>query len=97
MRVRLNRKVYSDLESAMAYYLREAGSQIATEFFEEFRRCRRIIAARARGYTVVRDDIRRVNFHRFPYHILYKIVDDSSVKILVVKHDRRDPHFGLDR
>ena len=87
MRVRLNRKVYSDLESAMAYYLREAGSQIATEFFEEFRRCRRIIAARARAYAVVRDDIRRVNFHRFPYHILYKIVDDSSVKILVVKHD----------
>lgn len=94
MRVRLNSKVYSDLESAMAYYLREAGGQIATEIFEEFRRCRRIIAERPRAYPIVRDDIR---CHRFPYHILYKIVDDSSSKILVVKHDRRDPDFGLDR
>ena len=97
MRVRLNSKVYSDLESAMAYYLREAGSQIATQFYDEFRRCRRIISERARSYPIVRDDIRRVNFHRFPYHILYKIVGEASVRILVVKHDRRDPDFGLDR
>lgn len=61
MRVRLNSKVYSDLEAAMAYYLREAGSQMATEFYDEFRRCRRIIAERARSYPIVRDDIRRVN------------------------------------
>lgn len=97
MRVRLNSKVYSDLESAMAYYLREAGSQIATEFYDEFRRCKQIIAERPSLYSVVRDDIRRINFHRFPYHILYKIADSESVQILVVKHDRRDPDFGLDR
>lgn len=97
MRVRLNSKVYSDLESAMAYYAREAGNQIANEFYDEFKRCRRIIADRPRSYPIVRDGIRRVNFHRFPYHILYKVVDESSVRILVVKHDRRDPDFGLDR
>jgi plasmid stabilization system protein ParE len=97
MRVRLSRKVYSDLESAMAYYLREAGSQIATEFYEEFRRCLRIIAERPLYYPIVRADVRRVNFHRFPYHILYRVADDSSAQILVVKHDRRDPDFGLNR
>lgn len=97
MRVRLNSKVYSDLESAMAYYAREAGNRIATEFYVEFRRCRRIIADRPRSYPIVRDNIRRVNFHRFPYHILYKIASETSVQILVVKHDRRDPDFGLDR
>ena len=97
MRVRLNSKVYSDLESAMAYYSREAGNQIATEFYEEFRRCNRIIAERPRTYPVVRDEIRRINFHRFPYHILYTIVEPLLVRILAVKHDRRDPDFGLDR
>jgi len=97
MRVRLNRKVYSDLEAAMAYYLREAGGQIATEFYDEFKRCRRIIADRGLSYPIVRADVRRVNLHRFPYHILYKVVDASTVEILVVKHDRRDPDFGLDR
>ena len=97
MRVRLNSKVYSDLESAMEYYAREAGNQIATEFYDEFRRCRRHIADHPQSYPIVRDGIRRINFHRFPYHILYQIVDERTVRILVVKHDRRDPDFGLDR
>ena len=97
MRVRLNRKVYLDLESVIAYYVREAGDQIATEFYEEFRRCRRIIGERPLSYPEVRSGIRRINLHRFPYHILYKIVDERSVEILIVKHDRRDPDLGLDR
>ncbi len=97
MRVRLVSKVYSDIESAMDYYVQEAGSQIAREFYDEFRRCRQIIAAYPRSYPVVREGIRRINFRRFPYHILYQIVDQGYVKILVVKHDHRDPDFGLDR
>ena len=97
MRVRLNRKVYSDLESAMEYYSQEAGHHIAAEFYGEFQRCLRIIAHRPTSYPVVRAEIRRINFHKFPFHILYKIADESSLEILVVKHDRRDPDFGLDR
>lgn len=97
MRVRLVSKVYSDIESAMDYFVRETGAQIATEFYNEFKRCRQIIAERPRSYPVVRKEIRRINFHRFPYHILYQIVDEGYIKILVVKHDRRDPDFGLDR
>jgi plasmid stabilization system protein ParE len=81
----------------MDYYLREAGAQIATEFYDEFKRCQQIIAERSRSYPVVRKEIRRINFHRFPYHILYQIIDEGYIKILVVKHDRRDPDFGLDR
>lgn len=97
MHVRLVSKVYLDIESAMDYYIREAGAHIATEFYHEFRRCRQILGSHPRSYPVVRKDIRRINFRRFPYHILYQIVDEGYVKILVVKHDRRDPDFGLDR
>lgn len=81
----------------MDYYSREAGDKIATEFYEEFRRCRSIIGARPRSYPVVRGRIRRINLHRFPYHILYEIRDESWVRILVLKHNRRDPDFGLAR
>mgnify|MGYP007117519113 CR=1 FL=1 len=52
---------------------------------------------RPQSYPIVRDDIRRINFRRFAFHILYQIVDDGYVKLLVVKHDSRDPDFGLDR
>ena len=97
MRVRLVRIVYSEIESAMDYYLRASGSQIATEFYDEFKRCREVIGSHPKLYPVVRKDIRRINFRRFPYHILYQIVDQNYVKVLVVKHDSRDPDFGLDR
>ena len=97
MRVRLASKVYLDLESAMEYYAREAGNKIAAEFYDELRRCLRHIGDHPRSYPVVQEGVRRINFHRFPYHILYQIVDERSVKILVVKHDSRDPDFGLDR
>lgn len=97
MHVRLNKKVYLDLESAMAYYSSEAGNRIATEFYEEFRRCRSIIAKRPLAYPEVRDGVRRINLHKFPYHILYQIEQTSLIHILVLKHDRRDPDFGLDR
>ncbi|MCC7306726.1 MAG: type II toxin-antitoxin system RelE/ParE family toxin [Acidobacteria bacterium] len=97
MRVRLVSKVYSDIESAMSFYLLEAGTEIATEFYDEFKRCRQIIAERPMSYPIVRNEIRRINLRRFPYHVLYQIVGDGLVKVLAVKHDRRDPDFGLDR
>src|SRR3982751_6446044 len=97
MRVRLISKVSSDIESAMNYYLRNAGAQIAGEFFNEFKRCRQVVGSRPKAYPIVRDDIRRINFRKFPFHALYQIVNENYVKILAVKHDRRDPDFGLDR
>ena len=97
MRVRLTSKVYSDLEAAMEYYAREASNEIAGEFYDEFLRCCKVLSRWANSYPLVRQNIRRINFHRFPFHILYRIDTDNSVRLMVVKHDRRDPDFGLDR
>lgn len=40
--------------------------------------------------------LRRANFQRFPYHLLYE-VDDDSIFLVVLRHDRRHPSFGLNR
>ncbi|MFN0277877.1 MAG: type II toxin-antitoxin system RelE/ParE family toxin [Pyrinomonadaceae bacterium] len=97
MRVKLNREVYSDIRSGMEYYVGEAGTKIAADFFDEFRRCRRRISEFPYSFPLVRQDVRRMNFTRFPYHILYQIVDEQFVKILIVKHDSRHPSFGSER
>ncbi len=97
MRVTLNRQVYSDLQSIMEYYMLVAGSQMAAKFYREFRLCRRIIAERPKSFPVARNDVRRLNLRRFPYHILYQIIDEKFARILIVKHDRRDPAFGTER
>lgn len=39
---------------------------------------------------------RRSNLKRFPYHFLFRIFD-SHIRITVVRHHNRDPHFGSKR
>ncbi|MFN6963447.1 MAG: type II toxin-antitoxin system RelE/ParE family toxin [Pyrinomonadaceae bacterium] len=97
MRVRLNREVYSDIRSIMEYYVRETDLRIATDFYKEFRRCIRVISQSPQAYPVLRNDVRRMNLRRFSYHIMYQIIDQESVKVLVVKHNRRNPEFGSER
>lgn len=79
------------------YYSSEAGSDIAISFYEEFLRCLGVIEARAKDFPMYTSRLRRLNFHRFPYHILFEVLDESTVHVVVVKHDSRDPDLGLDR
>lgn len=44
----------------------------------------------------VRDDIRLVKLKRFPYGVYYRLEGDSA-RVLIVKHHRRHPDYGLDR
>jgi plasmid stabilization system protein ParE len=70
MRVRLTSKVYSDLESAMEYYAREASDEIAGEFYDEFLRCCKVLSRWANSYPLIRENIRRIDFHRSFSHPL---------------------------
>lgn len=60
---------------------------------------RDIVAAAAenpnRFHTVDRN-LKRANLKRFPYHILYD-VSGETLRILVFRHNKRHPKFGLDR
>lgn len=40
--------------------------------------------------------MRRVNFRKFPYHLLYE-VDDRTIYLVTLRHDRRHPSYGMDR
>jgi plasmid stabilization system protein ParE len=40
--------------------------------------------------------LRRANVKRFPYHLLYEVNDDT-IFMVVFRHDRRDPKFGIKR
>lgn len=96
MKVRLDYKVYSDLLEIMEYYDEEAGAGLAAEFYAEFRQYAK--AAGERPYSFLHlGEMRRVNLPKFPYHFLFQIVDDKTLRILIVKHNRRHPDFGLDR
>ena len=48
------------------------------------------------AYSIRERDLRRVNLERFPYHSLFRIVNDC-VRVLVVRHHSRRPTLGIDR
>lgn len=89
----LNSAVYDDLREAV-------GSQIALNFYDEFKRYAGLAAKSPLSYRIYAEDpaeIRRVNFRQFPYHFLFRRIDRVTIRILVVRHDHRHPSYGLDR
>jgi plasmid stabilization system protein ParE len=96
MRLVLHPKVYSDIDSIMAYYEEMASRELANEFYAELRHFMVEATARPESFAIREGDIRRVNLYRFPYHFLFRIVDDA-VRILVVRHHSRHPSLGTGR
>ncbi len=97
MEIIVHPEIDSDLVSHIEYYSSTAGSDIAVDFYTEFLKCFNTIVYRAASCPLYTPRLRRINFDRFPYHILFEVIDDETVFVVVVKHDSRDPDFGLDR
>lgn len=97
MRFQLNSAVYTDLREIMEHYDVTAGSGVASNFYHEFRRYADQAALRPKSFPTYSDEIRRVNFRRFPYHFLFRQIDKNAIRILVVRHDHRHPSYGMER
>lgn len=96
MRVILHPKIDSDVSAIMEYYERVASRELADDFYAELRDFTLKAVERPESFPIRERDLRRVNLHRFPYHFLFSIVGDV-VRILVVRHHRRNPSFGVHR
>ena len=96
MRVLPHPKIYSDIDQIMAYSEQIATADLASDFYAELRRFMKAAAARPNSFAIRKRDIRRVNLDRFPYHFLFRIVDDG-VRVLVVRPHSRHPSLGIRR
>ena len=100
MSFQLNSAVYDDLREILEYYGETAGNMIAADFYDEFQKYAGLAVKAPLSHRVFANDpteIRRVNFRRFPYHFLFRQIDNKTIRILVVRHDHRHPSYGLDR
>lgn len=86
-----------DVAEVLGYYEREAGLDVAVDFFDDLNRCIDSIARHPRSFPERVPGIRRCLLKQFPHEIGYEIVDKDTVRILVVKHQRRHPAYGMDR
>ena len=86
-----------DVLEIVEYYERESGTALADRFTAELESFIERVAQNPLTYREFRHGVRRANLHRFPHHMLYRILEGDIVKIISVKHDRRRPSYGLRR
>lgn len=96
MGLEFHRQVASDILRIMRHYEEIAGPRLAEDFHTELRRCFQKAVEAPRTYVVREHDLRRVNLARFPYHFLFRVVGEQ-VRVLVVRHHRREPSTGSHR
>jgi len=96
MRLEFNRLAEADIFRILEYYEGIGGPELADEFYGELREFLDKAAKSPEAYAIRERDIRRVNLERFPFHFLFRVVDDR-VRILVVRHHSRRPSLGIQR
>ncbi len=96
MRLVFHPKISSDISSIMKYYEQVSTPELADEFYSELRHFILTAVEKPKSFAVRERDVRRVNLQRFPYHFLFRIVNDT-IRILVVRHHSRSPSFGIRR
>lgn len=96
MRIEYHPSLETDLVEIRDYY-NEQSPRLGDAFVEEFERQILRIASMPERWMVVQNDMRRALMRRFPYIILFRLLDTETIRILVVKHERRHPAYGIER
>jgi plasmid stabilization system protein ParE len=95
MRVVYHPAVQKDVNGILRYY-DDASPKLADEFWDELRRVIDLIAENPDRAHPAERGLWRVNLRRFPYHILFRGLP-LTIRVIVVRHDKRHPHFGTSR
>jgi plasmid stabilization system protein ParE len=91
-----HRLIKRELKTVMNHYEEEVGPALAARFQREFEELSLRIEQNPRRFHSISGALRRANFTSFPYHLLYRETKDG-VRVLVLRHHRRDPRLGTKR
>jgi len=95
MRVVSHPEADQELEAAALWY-DERQPGLGDDFLDEFERTLGRIVAEPERWHKIRGDNRKLNFHRFPYAIVYS-VRENAIYIKAVKHLHRRPFYWKER
>lgn len=96
MALTFHRLVQNDLRIVLRYYEEEGGKNLADRFFCELEQIITDVAQHPTRFHLVDKEIRRANLENFPYHLLFRDTG-NNVRVLILRHHRRRPNFGLRR
>lgn len=85
----------AELEAAALWY-EDRQLDLGNDFLDEFERTSRRIVTEPERWHRIRGDNRKLNFHRFPYAIVYSVRVDA-IYIKAVMHLHRRPFYWQHR
>ena len=80
-----------------AVYCEEENQGLWLEYLSEVEHAANLLARYPSTGSVIRGSIRRVILPKFPYSLLYRVVDQEVIRILAVAHHKRKPRYWVDR
>ncbi|RZM77782.1 type II toxin-antitoxin system RelE/ParE family toxin [Leptolyngbya iicbica] len=79
-----------EVEEASQFY-ESNRPELGVEFLDEVDETVQRILANPRAWKVLEDEIRRCRLRRFPYGIIYTILEDETILVVSVMHLHRHP------
>jgi plasmid stabilization system protein ParE len=97
MRVVLRREAERELIAAAQYY-EACRLGLGAEFLDEAEKAFTVLIPFPARWRVVRADVRRGLFSRFPYAFFYwEKLPGEELEILSISHSKRHPHYWSSR
>ena len=85
-----------DVDEACRRYRKKASGRLIVRFLDEFDRVARLLAREPGLGTPAGDQRASFPLHGFPYTLIYKPTG-PGIRVLVVRHQHRDPEHGEAR
>ena len=92
----IHRFAADDLGEAVRFYKMEAGTGVARRLLNEFERVAKLLEEFPGIGTPTADGRQSFPLVDFPYSVIYR-ADEAGIRILVVRHQNRDPEYGESR
>jgi len=98
VKVFYQRHVNREVNDICDYY-DEKSPGLGDRFLHEVLACVEGIKAHPLHWPPLADspDKRKAQFKTFPYVLVYRVVDETSIRVLIVKYSSRDPRLGMKR
>lgn len=95
MQVIRHPELAGDIREVAMHYA-EISERVLSAFWGELDSVLASIERHPRSHHFDSCGLRRANFRKFPYHLLYEVEEDA-VFLVVLRHDRRHPDYGIRR